>query len=282
MKFKTFILIYYLHRIKKANIFRKIYIFLLLPFVYLINKFYYPKIKDLDLFALKHEHLYLKDLNFLFQFFNSDKGDFYINQYQKPAKKEKKLIDGHAYHSFYEKFFQKEKTKSLNILELGSFRGNAAAALFFYFKNAHISSGDIFPDLFTYKSKRIKNFFIDTSSELQIRNKIANKDEDFNFIIEDAGHYLKDQIISLFILFRKLKPEGVFIVEELDFPEIRNDMNVDKEKPTLREILYLIKENKEFFSKYINDDDKKYFLDHFKEINIFKGKFNEIAFIKKK
>ena len=25
MKFKTFILIYYLHRIKKANIFRKIY-----------------------------------------------------------------------------------------------------------------------------------------------------------------------------------------------------------------------------------------------------------------
>ena len=90
MKFKTFILIYYLHRIKKANIFRKIYIFLLLPFVYLINKFYYPKIKDLDLFALKHEHLFLKDLNFLFQFFNSDKGDFYINQYQKPAKKEKK------------------------------------------------------------------------------------------------------------------------------------------------------------------------------------------------
>ena len=282
MKFKTFISIYYLHRIKKANIFRKIYIFLLLPFVYLINKFYYPKIKNLDLFALENEDLFLKDLNFLFQFFNSDKGEFYINQYQKPAKKDKKLVDGHAYHSFYEKFFQEEKTKSLNILELGSFRGNAAAALFFYFKNAYISSGDIFPDLFTYKSKRIKNFFIDTSSELQIQNKIVNKDEYFDFIIEDAGHYLKDQIISLFILFKKLKPEGIFIVEELDFPDIRNDMNVEKEKPTLREILYLIKENKEFYSKYINDSDKKYFLDNFEEINIFKGKFNEIAFIKKK
>ena len=160
MKFKTFIKIYYSHRLMKANFFKRTYINLLLPFIYLLNRFYYPKIKDLDLFALKHEHLYLKDLNFLFQFFNSDKGDFYINQYQKPAKKEKKLIDGHAYHSFYEKFFQKEKTKSLNILELGSFRGNAAAALFFYFKNAHISSGDIFPDLFTYKSKRIKNFLL--------------------------------------------------------------------------------------------------------------------------
>ena len=132
------------------------------------------------------------------------------------------------------------------------------------------------------ESKRIKNFFIDTSSELQIQNKIVNKDEYFDFIIEDAGHYLKDQIISLFILFKKLKPEGIFIVEELDFPDIRNDMNIEKEKPTLREILYLIKENKEFYSKYINDSDKKYFLDNFKEINIFKGKFNEIAFIKKK
>ena len=59
-------------------------------------------------------------------------------------------------------------------------------------------------------------------------------------------------------------------------------MNIEKEKPTLREILYLIKENKEFYSKYINDSDKKYLLDNFKEINIFKGKFNEIAFIKKK
>jgi len=282
MKFKTFISIYYLHRIKKANIFRKIYIFLLLPFIYLINKFYYPKIKNLDLFALENKNLFLKDLNFLFQFFNSDKGGFYINQYQKPAKKDKKLVDGHAYHSFYEKFFQEEKTKSLNILELGSFRGNAAAALFFYFKNAHISSGDIFPDLFTYKSKRIDNFFIDTSSELQLKNKIVNKDKYFNFIIEDAGHYFKDQIISLFILFRKLKPEGVFIVEELDFPDTRNDMNVDKERPTLREILYLIKENKEFYSKYISDNDKKYFIDNFKEINIFKGKYNEIVFIKKK
>ena len=59
-------------------------------------------------------------------------------------------------------------------------------------------------------------------------------------------------------------------------------MNVEKEKPTLREILYLIKENKEFYSKYINDSDKKYFLENFEEISIFKGKFNEIAFIKKK
>ena len=282
MKFKTFIQIYYSHRLAKASLLKKFYLNFTLPFIYLLNKFYYPKIKNLDHFSINHEYLFHKDLNYLFQYFNSDKGDFYINQYQKPAKRESKLIPGHSYNHFYYKYFKKKKLQYLNILELGSFRGNAAAALFFYFKNAQIWCGDIFPDLFTYKSKRIKNFLIDTSSELELKNKIINKDENFDFIIEDAGHYLKDQIISLFILFRKLKPKGIFIVEELDFPDVRKDMNLENEKPTLKEILNLIKKNKDFDSKYINNNDKKYFIDNLKEINIFKGRFNEIVFIEKK
>ena len=149
MKFKTFVLIYQLHRIQKANLLRKIYIILILPFIYLINKFFYPKIVDLDSYALKNDYLFKKDLSFLFQFFNSDKGEFFYNQYQKPLKKEEKLISGHCYHSFYERYFTSKKKNNLNILELGSFKGNASAALFFYFKNANIFSGDIFPDLFT-------------------------------------------------------------------------------------------------------------------------------------
>jgi hypothetical protein len=282
MKFKTFISIYYLHRIKKANTIRKIYIFLLLPFIYLINKLFFPIIKNLDHFSLKNDYLFKKDLKFLFQFFNSDKGEFFYNQYQKPVKTEKNLIQGHDYHSFYERYFLKKKEENLNVLELGSFKGNAAAALFFYFRNARIFSGDIFPDLFRYKSKRIKNFYIDTSSQIQITQKLLENDINYDFVIEDAGHYLKDQIISLFMLFPKLKSKGVFIIEELDFPDVRNDMNIHNERPTLKEILNLIQNNIDFTSKYITTRQKKYFIDNFKEISIFKGKFNEIAFIVKK
>ena len=282
MKFKTFISIYYLHRIKKANTIRKIYIFLLLPFIYLINKLFFPIIKNLDHFSLKNDYLFKKDLKFLFQFFNSDKGEFFYNQYQKPVKTEKNLIQGHYYHSFYERYFLKKKGENLNVLELGSFKGNAAAALFFYFRNARIFSGDIFPDLFRYKSKRIKNFYIDTSSQIQITQKLLENDINYDFVIEDAGHYLKDQIISLFMLFPKLKSKGGFIIEELDFPDVRNDMNIQNERPTLKEILNLIQNNIDFTSKYITTRQKKYYIKKFKEISIFKGKFNEIAFIVKK
>ena len=104
----------------------------------------------------------------------------------------------------------------------------------------------------------------------------------FDIIIEDAGHYFKDQIISLFMLFKCLKPGGIFVIEELDFPDTREDMNLLKKNLQLKEILNLINQNQDFNSKYVTNDQKKYFLSNFKNIEIFKGQYNEIAFITKK
>ena len=92
----------------------------------------------------------------------------------------------------------------------------------------------------------------------------------------------KDQIITLFSLFEILNSQGYFIVEEIDFPDTRKDMNILNETPTLKNILSSIKSNVDFNSKYISYEQKKYFLDNFESINIFKGNLNEIAFIKKK
>jgi hypothetical protein len=282
MKFKSFYKIYYEHRINKASIFLKIYIFLTLPFNYLTNKFYYPKIINLDMFSNSNQYLFKKDLGFLFQFFNSDKGEKFVNQYDKPIYKNKSTIKGHSYHLFYENFFKYKKNEKIDFLEIGAFKGNAAAAFYFYFKECNIISCDLFPDLFLYRSKKIKNFQIDSSSEFQLKKKILDKDYKFDIIVEDAGHFFKDQIISLFILFKTLKSKGLFVIEELDFPDKRKDMNLYNERPTLRQILNLIKQNQDFNSKYITSEQKEYFLNNFKEIQIFKGQFNEIAFITKK
>ena len=282
MKFSTFYKTYYNHRIKKASIFLKYFIFLILPLSYLLNKILYPKPKNLEIFGKENYYLFEKDLGFLFQFFNSDKGELYINQYDKPIKSSRKLKTGHYYHNFYEKYFKPIKNQSLDILEIGSFKGNATAAFYFYFKNSKILSCDLYPDFFLYKSNRIKQLKIDNSSESELNKNILEKKIMFDVIIEDAGHYFKDQIISLFMLFKCLKPGGIFVIEELDFPDTREDMNLLKEKPTLKEILNLINQNQKFSSRYVTTEQKNYFLDNFKDIKIFKGQFNEIAFITKK
>ena len=70
-----------------------------------------------------------KELNFLFEYFNSDKGDFFSDQYVQPLKRNNKRIEAHGYSKIYEKFFLKKKEQDLNILALGSFYGNAEARL---------------------------------------------------------------------------------------------------------------------------------------------------------
>ena len=282
MKLTTFYKIYYRHRIKKASFVLKIYLFLTIFFKYILNLFYLPKTKNLDNYSKENINLFDQDLNYLCEYFNSDKGEIFKNQYAKPSKQEDKKIIAHGYAKIYEKYLKEHKDKNLNIIELGSFYGNASAAFYFYFKNSQIYSADINPDMYLYRSKRLKNFFTDTSSRASIEKNILSRNIKFDLIIEDASHMLKDQIVSLFILFKNLKSGGFFIVEEIDFPEKREDMRAGQEFPDLKTILKKIVKKENFNSKYINENEKNYFLENFDTIKFYTGNINEIAIIKKK
>ena len=282
MNYNTFINIWYKHRLKKAKKIRYILLKIFLPIIYLINKLFDQKKINLDNLAKKNSYLFKKDLNFLFEFFSSDKGKKFKNQYQKPIKRNNLKILGHEYHKYYEEYFAPFKEKKINILEIGAYRGNASAAFYFYFPKAQIYSYDIFPDLFCYKSLRNFNSFLDNSSEKILGEKIINNNDSYDIIIEDAGHYYKDQIITLFKTFPKLNSGGVYVVEELDFPDTRKDMNIKEEHPTLREILCEINKGNNFISNLVSEVEKDYFLKNFEKIRIYKGRINEISFIKKK
>ena len=93
---------------------------------------------------------------------------------------------------------------------------------------------------------------------------------------------LKDQIISLFTLFRTLNSGGLFIVEEIDFPEKREDMRANQDYPDLKTILKKIMNKENFNSKYINENEKLFFLDNVETIKFYNGNINEIVVIKKK
>ena len=242
MKLRTFYKIYITDL--KTNHILKSYILIVIPIKYLINLIYLPKIIDLDKFVDKSGLNETADLSKLFDFFNSDKGNQFENQYAHPSKRTPAKIKGHGYGNFYQKYFENLKSNNLNILEIGSFHGNASAAMFFYFKKSKFFAGDIFPDLFRYRSNRIKIFYVFLWRGPIQKNIIDKFPNNFDIIIEDAGHFLKDQIISLFMLFKKLNNGGLFIVEELDFPDTRKDMNLQNEKPTLREILFKFQKEK--------------------------------------
>ena len=282
MNFNTFYKIYYKHRFKKASLIFKIYLSFAVLVKYLINLFYMQKSVNIDNLSLKKNYLYEKNLNFLFEYFNSDKGEQYINQYTQPFKRKNDKIIAHGYAKIYENLFKSKKNNNLNILEIGSFYGNASAALYFYFKNSLIYSADINPDMYRYRGSRLKNFFVDSSSRESINKNILEKKLEFDIIIEDASHMLKDQIISLFMLFPKVKKGGIFVVEEIDFPETREDMRIDQVMPDLKTILKKVISKENFDSRYILNNEKDYFLKNVDSIEFFSGNINEIAIVKKK
>ena len=282
MNLKTFYNIYYRHRLKKASLLLKPYLIITAFLKYFYNVFYFPKKINLDIYLNDKLYLFKKDLNFLFEYFNSDKGEFFINQYSQPYKRCKNKTKAHNYAKFYENYFKNIKKKKLNIIEIGSYYGNASAALFFYFKNSIIYSADINPDMYLYKSKRINSFFLNNSDRTSIEKNLINKEIKFDIIIEDASHMLKDQILSLFMLFKILKPGGIFVIEEIDFPEKFLNMRENQKPPDLKSILKNISQKNDFFSEYVKDDEKTYFINNYKTIDFYKGNFNEIVFVQKK
>lgn len=226
--------------------------------------------------------LFKKNINYLFSYFNTDKANYLTdNQYDMGIFSKNKIL-GNNYSKFYEKYFRKNKYLIKNILEVGSFKGNCLASFYFYFPFATLYAADMFPDIIKYKSKsRLKKYFVDCSNKESIK-LLSKKIPNFDIIIEDASHYFKDQIFTFFCLFKKLNSKGTFVIEELDFPDKRQDANSNNEHPTLKEILTQAKNQKDFSSPYIEKSEKIYFKENVGSIKIYKGRYHEICFIKKK
>ena len=127
----------------------------------------------------------------------------------------------------------------------------------YVFKKPHISLSKLIPNEFIFKA--YKSF---TYREFPEPNSFKPK---------TLNEFFK-KIKS--IKFKKNKKLDVKLSSFYNYPY--------KKKPTLRDILLLVKDNKDFDSELVSSHQKEYFLNNLRSIEIFKGRFTEIAFIKKK
>ena len=245
------------------------YIFLELFFYNIFYK------KNLDKNYKKNNQLFSKDLLFLFEHFDS-------------------LRKEHSYeNSFYENL-NNIKNERLDILEIGSAKGAGVACFYFYFPNADLIAADNNPFRNRYKSSRIRNIYLDISSKKVLRNFSHFLSKKFDLIIEDCSHQLIHQILCFAENFKNLKKGGIYIVEDLNFPEIDKMYNPTNDSPNLKKILLKIKNNEEFSSNHMSNDEISYIKNNVENITFYKCKnknnylisgvcdYSEIVFIKKK
>lgn len=173
----------------------------------------------------------------------------------------------HGYIPFYQKVFNKI-SNCVNILEIGVYMGESLKLLSDFFPNATVYGLDI-NDKSEYDCEKIKTLIGDQEKREDL-NKIK---ENFDLILDDGGHTMKQQQISFAVLFKKLKSNGVYIIEDLHTSDKEPWMNENDKISTLNMLKEFEKNNK-IISNHISDEEKEYLEKNIKSITIWSNDKN--------
>lgn len=127
------------------------------------------------------------------------------------------------------------------------------------------------------ENDRIKIFVGDQADEQFLIKNFSDKLLDI--VIDDGGHRMSQQQISLKVLYRFLKPKGIYVIEDLHTSMDRYFWDIDNYKTTTLYALRSYQKSGQIHSYYFSEDDKTYFSDNTQSVKIFRDK---ICFIEKK
>tara|TARA_B100000378_G_C17912358_1_gene366653 strand:+ start:47 stop:655 length:609 start_codon:yes stop_codon:yes gene_type:complete len=125
----------------------------------------------------------------------------------------------HRYWELYEQDFQKHKDEPINILEIGTFKGESTNAWLEYFSQAKIYTIDTFErvqakDLPCLEDNRVQWAQLDSTSA-HCNNHFKNQGLKFDIIIDDGLHTPEGQRLTFERLFEFLKPTGSYYIEDV-------------------------------------------------------------------
>jgi Methyltransferase domain len=147
----------------------------------------------------------------------------------------------HNYTEIYARYFSSLREKPIKFLEIGIARGNSVMLWEKYFPNAQLHFIDIALDHVQYISERSHYYSVNQESSEELRQFIGKTGGDFDIIIDDGGHTMRQQIISFQELFPHIKSGGMYVIEDLHTSYKRSYLNGHR-KTTIEYLKTLIDE----------------------------------------
>ncbi|MDC3157399.1 hypothetical protein OA669_02520 [Candidatus Pelagibacter bacterium] len=228
--------------------------------------------------SIDNDNINSNSLDRLFHHYGSDKADIF----KKTANK------GHGYSNFYKQKIEKLKNQKINILEIGSYAGASAAALVKYLPESNIFCFDINISNFIYKSKKIHVFGLDINNKnktIKTLNKITDQYEikEFDIIIDDGSHNLRDILTALKFFFKYLKNKGLYIIEDFKHPNYYQ-YNKNINHILIDELFKNLENKRTFNSNLFTKNEQLDLMNMVNKIEVFKGNLDDsdISFITKK
>jgi len=180
----------------------------------------------------------------------------------------------HRYTQIYHRYFEKDRRREFNFMELGFGKGASVKMWMEYFTKANIINIDIrekLPnDKLIQRYARDKRFEFVSTDQINMKKilKIVNKYKKFYLIIDDA---------TFGCLFEFIEPGGYYIIEDLKCKRSHSNKFKCQSDKTLKVLLGFLK-NRIFDSKVLDKQQKLYIRKNIESVKIY----DKIVFIKKK
>jgi len=175
----------------------------------------------------------------------------------------------HGFTDFYDKHLDAIRDSNINLLEIGIYQGASLRTWKEYFQNGNIYGLDI-DYLQQYQEDRI---LIEQGDQTDIvRLKTVFGDVEFDVIIDDGGHTMNQQQITLVTMFHRLKSGGYYILEDLhtSIPFHINDFSEDLSKNTTLSLLdQFVKKGVDFNNYFVAVSDIKQVFDSIEFCELF-------------
>lgn len=124
----------------------------------------------------------------------------------------------HCYTPVYWELFKDLRDKPITLLEIGVSEGYSINMWHEFFPHGSIIGWDIRNDYWTEAvcSSRIHLQKVDQSDPGQMFKVWTELGKpEFDIIIDDGSHRFEDQVITLGIMLPHLKPNGIYVVEDI-------------------------------------------------------------------
>ena len=174
----------------------------------------------------------------------------------------------HQYCDFYEQHLSHLRFDKIKLLEIGIYKNQSLMMWKEYFPNAEIHGIDIVD----YTGNMIEGvhyhcFNVENIADI---TRFSQQHSDWDIIIDDGGHTMKQQQFAFKYLWKSLKSSGIFIMEDLhtSFKKWINSHNTNGD-PTTYQMIQSLKNKNDFLSAYFHLEEYRLCMSQVKSVDIW-------------
>jgi len=194
---------------------------------------------------------------------------------------------GHNYTELYERLFFPWQDEPIKIFEIGIAGGGSLKMWQTYFPKARVFAVDVLPKT-EFDNDRVKTLIADQANRDQLRAAIEAAGSDIHVLIDDGGHTMEQQQVSLGFLFKHVRPGGYYVIEDVhtSLPALWKGYGVEQggRNTTLRMLESFVRSPApSITSQYMLSDERAYLNAHIESLNLsYRPATRSIAAIIKK